>query len=186
MDVFDFRSRLVRDYRDYVESFIQIKDPRIYAYVHQILDQGELWPEPLIQLNPAFEPGAWIDELVDQHILHPLCKNIFRRKTEPSDLGRPLQLYQHQTEAIKIAQTGHSYVLTTGTGSGKSLAYIIPIVNAILCRQQSKGIKAIIIYPMNALANSQYGELEKFIHYGFTKDEYAIRFAKYTGEVKDE
>jgi len=186
MDVFDFRSRLVRDYRDYVESFIQIKDPRIHDYVHQILDQGELWPEPLIQLNPAFETGAWIDELVDQRILHPLCKNIFRRKTDPSDLGRPLQLYQHQTEAIKIAQTGHSYVLTTGTGSGKSLAYIIPIVNAILCGRQSKGIKAIIIYPMNALANSQFGELEKFIHYGFSKDEYAIRFAKYTGEVKEE
>ena len=186
MDVFDFRRQLIRDYRDYVESFIQIKDPDIRSYVHDILDNGELWPEALIQLNPAFEPGAWIDELVDQGTLHPLCKNIFRRKSNPGDFGQPLRLHRHQTEAIHTAQTGHSYILTTGTGSGKSLAYIIPIVNAVLQNGPGKGIKAIIIYPMNALANSQYGEVEKFIHYGFSKEHYPIRFAKYTGQENNE
>ncbi len=186
MDVFNFRKQLIRDYRDYVESFIQINDPRIHSYVHEILDNGELWPEALIQLNPAFEPGAWIDELANQGILHPLCKTIFRRKSDPQDLGQPLRLHRHQTDAIHTAQTGLSYVLTTGTGSGKSLAYIIPIVNAVLQNGPGKGIKAIIIYPMNALANSQYGELEKFIHYGFPSDRYPLRFAKYTGQEKEE
>jgi len=181
MDVFNFRKQLIRDYRDYVESFIQINDPRIHSYVHEILDNGELWPEALIQLNPAFEPGAWIDELANQGILHPLCKTIFRRKSDPQDLGQPLRLHRHQTDAIHTAQTGLSYFLTTGTGSGKSLAYIIPIVNAVLQNGPGKGIKAIIIYPMNALANSQYGELEKFIRSGFPSDRYPLRFAKYTG-----
>jgi len=50
-------------------------------------------------------------------------------------------------------------VLTTGTGSGKSLAYIIPIENYILNNGTGNGIKAIIVYPINALANSQFGEL---------------------------
>ena len=62
---------------------------------------------------------------------------------------------------------GKSYVLTTGTGSGKSLAYIIPIVDQVLAAKANgtyqPGIKAIIVYPMNALANSQLGELEKFL-----------------------
>ena len=52
---------------------------------------------------------------------------------------------------------------STGTGSGKSLAYIIPIVDQLLRQGSGRGIQAIIVYPMNALANSQYGELEKFL-----------------------
>jgi ATP-dependent helicase YprA (DUF1998 family) len=58
-------------------------------------------------------------------------------------------------------------VLTTGTGSGKSLSYIVPIVDRILRQGSGDGIKAIVIYPMNALANSQAGELRKVLSYGY-------------------
>ena len=53
-------------------------------------------------------------------------------------------------------------MLTTGTGSGKSLVYIIPIVDHVLRHGSGRGIQALVVYPMNALANSQEGELEKF------------------------
>ena len=52
-----------------------------------------------------------------------------------------MTLYQHQVEAIEQANTDNNYVLTTGTGSGKSLAYIIPIVDtssAIPARRASR------------------------------------------------
>ncbi len=52
MAVFDIRKRLIRDYRDYVESIIQTRDSRIHAHVHQLLDEGELCPEGLIQADP--------------------------------------------------------------------------------------------------------------------------------------
>ena len=64
-------------------------------------------------------------------------------------------------------------MLTTGTGSGKSLAYIVPIVDSVLRERDANGgsvapgVKAIIVYPMNALANSQMGELEKFLTFGY-------------------
>ncbi len=60
-------------------------------------------------------------------------------------------------------------MLTTGTGSGKSLAYIVPIVDRVLREREATaasdrpGVKAIVVYPMNALANSQLYELEKFL-----------------------
>ena len=57
MDVFSLRNRLVEDYARYTRSFIKIADPRVKAKVDGELDDGALWPEPLLQLNPTFLPG---------------------------------------------------------------------------------------------------------------------------------
>ena len=73
MDVFGLRDKLVNDYAGYVQSFIHILDDRISEHVNSNLAQGLLWPDPLIQLNPSFEPGEYIDELVQQNILHEEC-----------------------------------------------------------------------------------------------------------------
>lgn len=183
MDVFNLRSQLIDDYSAYISSFINIKDERIYDHVHQKLQTGALWPDPLIQLNPTFEPGAWIDDLVHAKTLHPLCREIFRLKSADGK-NKPLRLHKHQTDAITAAQSGDNYVLTTGTGSGKSLAYIIPIVDHVLKRGSGKGIQAIVIYPMNALANSQFNELEKFLVRGFNKP--PVTFRRYTGQESEE
>lgn len=160
MDIFAFRDQLIGDYSSYVKSFIQIRDPRIAEHVEDSLSAGILWPEPLLQLNPSFESGGAIQDLVQRGLLHPECDRIFRIKNNRSDAGRPLRLYKHQTDAIQTATEGHNYVLTTGTASGKSLAYIVPIVDKVLKTGSGRGIKAIVVYPMNALANSQFGELE--------------------------
>jgi ATP-dependent helicase YprA (DUF1998 family) len=190
MDVFRLRDRLVEEYSDYIRSFIQISDDRIREKVRQELESGALWPEPLIQLNPAFEPGATIDEMVDEGTLHPECKRIFRihkgRGSEGDSKGKSLRLHRHQEEAIRAAATGDNYVLTTGTGSGKSLAYIVPIVDHVLREGSGKGIQAIVVYPMNALANSQIGELEKFLQYGYETSGPPVRFARYTGQEDED
>ena len=80
MDVFDLRHRLVEDYSSYISSFIRIRDERLRAFVQESLKNGLLWPEPLIQLNPSFEPGAWIDELVKDNTLHAECGRIFQNQ----------------------------------------------------------------------------------------------------------
>nr|BBH92023.1 RNA helicase [Thermogemmatispora argillosa] len=181
MNIFELREHLISDYASYVQSFLQIRDPGIRSHVTQEFERGLLWPEPLIQLNPRFKPGATIDELVAEGLLHPACARIFRRgKTSREPEGQPLQLYRHQDEAIRLAVQGHSYILTTGTGSGKSLAYIIPIVNYVLRHRNQPGIKAIVVYPMNALANSQKGELEKYLGLGTAN--HNVRFRRYTGQ----
>ena len=147
---------------------------------------GALWPDPLVQLNPSFEMGESIDDLVDTGILSEGCRSVFRRKRDAFDRGSPIRLYRHQADAVKQAALGRSFVLTTGTGSGKSLAYLIPIVDRILRDGPGRGIRAIVVYPMNALANSQCLELEKFLHYGFPNGRGPISFARYTGQEPDE
>src|ERR1700690_2680019 len=75
MNVFELRRHVVADYANYTRSFIRVKDAEICPRVDDELDGGLLWPEPLIQLNPSFEPGAWIDDLVKEMVLHPECSN---------------------------------------------------------------------------------------------------------------
>ncbi len=184
MDAFKLRDRIIEEYKHYVTSFIRIQDPRIARKVNDTINRGLLWPDPLIQINPFFEAGESINDLVQENILHPLCEKIFAdKRKQPS---KPLQLYRHQSEAIKAASVGANYILTTGTGSGKSLAYIIPIVNYVLRNTEHRGIKAIIVYPLNALANSQLGELDRFINEGFPDRKGPVRFARYTGQENDE
>src|SRR6266704_368312 len=186
MHIFEFRNRLIDDYASYIKSFIQIRDPHIRSFVERQLQGGMLWPDPLIQLNPLFTPGASIDELVADGTLHRECARVFRKdKSEDDGLGRPLRLHRHQSEAIAIARKGASYVLTTGTGSGKSLAYIVPIVDSVLRHGGGKGIQAIVVYPMNALANSQLKELEKFLRLGSPNKQSPVTFERYTGQESD-
>ena len=185
MDVFDLRRNLVSDYRDYTRSFIKIRDPWIKGFVDDILGAEGFWPEPLLQLNPTFRSGGTIDDLVDEGILHPECSRLFRiDKSETDHRGRQLLLHQHQRDAILKAKEGRSYLLTTGTGSGKSLAYIVPIVDHVLRTGSGRGIQAIVVYPMNALANSQNEELGKFINRGYPEGERLVRFARYTGQER--
>lgn len=185
MDVFALRDKLVADYSDYTRSFIKIADRRIYDRVDTALSDGALWPEPLLQLNPTFLPGGTVDDLVKDGTLHPECTKIFRiDKTDTDPIGKQLLLHAHQAEAIRKANEGKSYVLTSGTGSGKSLTYIIPIVDHVLRRGSGQGIQAIVVYPMNALANSQHEELSKFLDKGYEEGKSPVRFARYTGQEK--
>ena len=186
MDVFQLRDSIIEDYSKFIDGFLSIRDERIRNIVNKALDEGIFWPEPWISLNPKFTPGGTIDELVCSGDLHPGCGAIFRMGKGEGSSGTALSLYQHQVEAIRMARAGHSYVLTTGTGSGKSLTYIIPIVDDVLRSPGPKSIKAIVVYPMNALANSQEEELAKFLKAGFPDGNGPVTFAVYTGQENDE
>lgn len=92
MDVFELRNRLVEDYASYTRSFIKISDSRIRDKVDAALDDGALWPKPLLQLNPTFLPGGTIEDLVSEGVLHAECSKIFRiDKSETDHTGQPLR-----------------------------------------------------------------------------------------------
>jgi very-short-patch-repair endonuclease len=185
VDIFQLREQLIADYRSFTGSFVHPRDARIREFLERRQTDNAQWPDPWLSLNPSFATGGSVDELVDEGLLHPGCRKIFRIKEGPDDLGRdPIVFHRHQRDGIEAAATGRSYVLTTGTGSGKSLAYIVPIVDRVLRRRASgdRGVKAIVVYPMNALANSQVEELRKFLDFGFTESERPVTFARYTGQ----
>ena len=184
-NVFDFRNQLVEEYSAFSRSFTRISASDIFSEVEQQYDAGRYWPEPLIQINPNYQRKDTVRQLVQQGLLHAACADIFQTgKTEhnPQDL----QLYAHQMEALAKGQSGRSYVVTTGTGSGKSLAFFIPVIDRILkakAADSAPRTRAIVIYPMNALANSQQEELDKFL-YDFPEGQKPFTVARYTGQEK--
>jgi len=166
MDVFQFREHLVGEYAGFSRSFTRLRSDDIREFVDREYASQRYWPEPLIQINPTYRSGGTVDELVAGGQLSPECSAIFRLGKSASSAGVTLPLHQHQAEAISLALAGESYVLTTGTGSGKSLSYFIPVVDACLKAKKADPTprtRAIVIYPMNALANSQLEELDKFL-----------------------
>lgn len=180
-NIFDLHKSILSDYKLYIDSFINIADEKILETVRKDFDSGNLYPEPLVQFNPSFESGGSVEDLVNTGVLVKDFNHIFYDGENKS-----WSIYKHQTEAIVIGNEGKGFVVTSGTGSGKSLTYISTIFNYLFKNPNKPGIKAIIVYPLNALINSQETALVNF------EDNYRKRtgnalpftFAKYTGQEK--
>jgi ATP-dependent helicase YprA (DUF1998 family) len=187
VDAFKVHRQLIADYRSFTEGFVEIRDRHVREHLQLQAGKDAQWPPPWLALNPSFASGGQVIEAIEKGLLHPECAKIFRvGKSAPGDSGTPLTLHRHQFDAIRAAHGGGSYVLTTGTGSGKSLGYIVPIVDRVLREGSGRGIKAIVVYPMNALANSQLEELKKFLTNGYGEGNEPVTFARYTGQEDDD
>ena len=165
-NIFEFRDNIINDYQKFSTSFANIAAEDIRNYVQNESDEGRFWPDPVLQINANYLRDKNVTELSGpEGLLHPQTASFFSIKKEGKP-PIPFHLFKHQVFAIQQAQAKKSYVVTTGTGSGKSLTYFIPIVDAVLraraAGDSTKRTRAIIVYPMNALANSQLEEVKKF------------------------
>ncbi|MBE0640037.1 MAG: DEAD/DEAH box helicase [Bacteroidales bacterium] len=179
MNIFDIHRNITGAYEEYIRSFVNISDKRIEQEVENSLLKGLILPEPLVQFNPSFEVGGSIDALISKHVLNQKVGHCFKG----------WELFKHQTEAIEIGSRNESFVVTSGTGSGKSLTFLATIFNRIFNEgAERNGIKAIIVYPMNALINSQYKALQEFAdaYKDNSGTDFPITFGKYTGQETEE
>src|SRR5579875_191582 len=102
-DVFALRDQVVSEYQSYVKSFINILDSKLLKYVTETLDQGRLWPDPVLLLNPAFERGSDLKTLAREGVILPETARFF---------GEDLVLYRHQEEALRVARRPRAAVDT--------------------------------------------------------------------------
>src|ERR1035441_7675122 len=128
MSIFTLHTSVVEDYRDFVRSFFTVADDRAREFIdHELLDEARLWPEALLQVSPSYARAASVDDLAARGVILPETAQIFR-----NEHGEPFHLYQHQVEAMDRASRRESYVVTSGTGSGKSLTYFLPLIDVFL------------------------------------------------------
>ncbi|SMP15298.1 Helicase conserved C-terminal domain-containing protein [Desulfurobacterium pacificum] len=148
-----------------------------YSYINDKLrekmdeEKEKFFKGPYVQATPNYKQGANLEDLVSEGILEQETKEIFKKEFKHS-------LYKHQEEVIRKVRQEKNVLVSTGTGSGKTLSFLIPVVDYIVrSGKRESGVKAIFIYPMNALANDQIEELRKFLA---GTD---ITFARYTGDT---
>lgn len=184
MNVFDLDNALLERYEAFARSFTEIRARDLKSAVDDVYASGKFWPEPLIGLNPQYKRCDDLGAIADRGEIDPALPNVF-------GMGRPrkpITLFRHQEQSLVKAAQGKNYIVTTGTGSGKSLCFFIPIIDRILKAKRAgegKRTRAIIIYPMNALANSQLEELEKFVGKSDVTDDLKPTFERYTGQESD-
>lgn len=166
-------------YRNYVSSFQKFKNPVIKDWVDEKIIEGNLlYKGPYVQLGKRFELGDSFGSLISEGLLHPDTPFCFTVDSKNRSAA-PVNLYKHQSDAIRSILEGKNTIISTGTGSGKSFCFGIPVVSTCLKMQDEgiRGIKAIFVYPMNALANSQYDDFSARLHGS------GLKLAIYTGDT---
>lgn len=193
-NVFEFKRSLIDEYAKFSTSFAKPSAEDIAARLKDEYESGRYWREPLIQINPNYEKDKTVEELAANGALTEECAAVFRlfkqevKNHVPGFTTQPLRLYKHQRQAVSHVKNGESYVVTTGTGSGKSLCFFIPIVNRIIEEKKADPkprTRAIIVYPMNALANSQREEMRKFLC-DYAEGKQPVSICRYTGQESEE
>jgi len=165
----------------YATTTLKFDDEKLNKQVIDILrEEGKFSKGPIIEATPPFKLGKSILDLVDEGILTSEFRN-FHSVELPLDRS----LYKHQEEAIiNIVRNKRNIVVATGTGSGKTETFMIPIINHLLEErrkgQLNPGVRALLLYPMNALANDQMKRLRKLL-----ANEPNITFGIYTGETEE-
>lgn len=180
MNIIELYEHLKDSYKSYLKGFVAIKDERIKDVVSDSINNETLWPKALIQFNPNYEKGKSVKELIGEGLpIHPDLAYFFDKP-----------FYKHQQEAIELGCQDREFIVTSGTGSGKSRTFMATIFNYVLRNEEACKDKtiAIIVYPMNALINSQAEEL---LRYKSTFEKETGRtcpftFGKYTGQENEE
>jgi hypothetical protein len=177
--------------RNYIRKTLPVERsvPEMRDQILELLDANPLMREPYLEPVPAYLPGDSLQTLVADGVIHQKTAEIFTHyfgRTEPKDVV----LYQHQSDAIReVCGNGKNLVVCSGTGSGKTETFLIPLINHLVGEWiaanrpepwDAPGVRALILYPMNALVNDQIRRLRGVLRYAPF-----ITFGKLTGESED-
>jgi ATP-dependent helicase YprA (DUF1998 family) len=153
--------------RDYIEATYHVGHPTLIAQRQALLEQeGILSRAPFIESTPRYQPGR---RFADLDLDEPV-QELFQDLAAPGEgLERALfdPPYTHQAQALEwTTRDGMSLAITTGTGSGKTESFLLPILAKLAgeaAREpgsfEAPAVRALILYPMNALVNDQLGRL---------------------------
>lgn len=118
---------------------------------------GDLYATDDVYLSinrPYKREASTFADFCTKHKLHILLKEMFPGFKKSN-------LYMHQTQAIESILDECTTIISTGTGSGKTESFLVPVLDYCLKHQRAPGIKAVILYPINALAGDQLRRIKE-------------------------
>ena len=173
-------SENIRDsFRRYILSTFKTNSESYNQQLKEILEKdGSIIKGPYLQISRNFPTSKYISDLVEEGILSSEFLNLGYEPFEN------LKLFSHQEEAIRKSVAGKNIVVSTGTGSGKTESFIIPILNSLMRENENgklgPGVRIMLLYPMNALANDQIERMREIL-----SDYPDITFGTFTGETAE-
>lgn len=153
---------------EYIETaYLGKNDDLRQACKEALEEQGVLWQEPYIEANPAYVSRK--NGIMDSDSIPEDIKSILQPMIERK-MGVFKDPYSHQIEALEHFYHGRELFVATGTGSGKTECFMWPMISKLIreAKQSSdswnqRGVRAMMMYPMNALVADQIGRLRRMI-----------------------
>lgn len=170
---------IVQFYKDYLITTFQTNNKEYNRQLKEAVNEnGVISVGPYISLSDMFEKGKTLRQLANSGELSPLICDY--KNLEPDR-----NLYLHQESSILQFNNGKNLIVTTGTGSGKTECFMIPLLNSLLREKENgtlnSGVRALLVYPMNALVNDQIRRLREL----FEGTDTNITFGRFTSETKE-
>lgn len=176
-NIIEASKRITEKYTRYLKTTFDIADSEYRSLFLDELENGEPFAKgPYLDVIDSFAKGKSVPTLINEEVLNNdfrYIENIYAKT-----------LHLHQEIAVRKAAEGRNIVVSTGTGSGKTECFLIPILNSLMREKEAfgkitPGVRALIIYPMNALANDQIDRLR-----GLLSNYNDITFGCYTGQTE--
>jgi ATP-dependent helicase YprA (DUF1998 family) len=183
--------------QDYIEATYHIGHPVLVGQRRALLEQeGVLSQSPYVESTRRYTQSS---RFADLNIPHE-AKVLLELMSTEKDEKKPLLYdppYNHQAKALEESLTnGKSLVVTTGTGSGKTESFLLPVLSRLAVEAQQSpesfktpAIRALLLYPMNALVNDQLGRLRLLLGDSRVATQFVAwggrpaRFARYTSRT---
>jgi len=174
-----YTEKIVRSFLKYQLTAYPFSDVRLHEQMRRLLNLDAVRRTPLLRgpyvsLSRSFKQGPAVGELVAEGVFHPHMSQIIG--------SRISQLYGHQERAIRAIHAGRTTLISTGTGSGKTECFLYPIISKCLelkDADEPAGISAVIVYPMNALAEDQLDRMRGLLAGS------GISFGMYVGKTPE-
>lgn len=153
--------RIVDFYRRYLLTTFSTNQEVYNKQLKELLEKDKAIADgPYISMSDPYKKGKSLKELAEEGIV---SKEILKIK----NFHPERKLYLHQEEAVRKANDEENLIVTTGTGSGKTESFLIPVINQLLKEKENgtldAGVRTLIIYPMNALVNDQIRRLRELL-----------------------
>ncbi len=180
-DPINISQRIEKDYERYLYSSFPLRNKEFFKKFKKELKTKHPYTKNklFLEFNHKYKSGSFLKDI---KIAHPLLQKAF------GGLGVEYPLYKHQEESLKKVSEGKNILISTGTGSGKTESFLLPIINHLLKEIENntipnKGVRALILYPLNALVNDQLNRMRDIL----SRDEKLekITFGMYIGETPE-
>jgi ATP-dependent helicase YprA (DUF1998 family) len=155
MNHIELAAEIEERYRRYLRTTFYIKDPELRNSFRTALERGRIIKGPYLEAAPPYRRGRAPAQLFPEVFGHSVDPALLRA------LDGDRALYSHQERAVQRVAAGRNILVATGTGSGKTECFLYPILLNLYREFEQgtltarPGVRALVLYPMNALAFDQ-------------------------------